>query len=274
MSAYVTRAYRSPPGLYRTARLLRRLSTVIVVLLLLYVGTAIYSAARVVESGSPSGSYSAEFAPNNTVEVLGSLAFSNPGLYPIQGFQVALQVLNSTGVFLGESRDGPADLPAGGSASFPIVIYVPVAANSPAGSLLVSDQPITVAAWGNATYAYLFPISVHFTENETWGAPFAELRLSAGSVSNSSGSTVVPVTVSFANHATVSDDGTVAVTVEDANGIACGGATYPVAVSPGVSYSQTETITLTEGCPLAGGSVDATYSTGGVTVVLPPEAIR
>lgn len=273
MSTYLTEPHRSPPGLYRTARLIRRLSTVVLVLLLIYVATAVYSAARLVESSSPSEGYSVEFAPNNTVEVLGSIAFSNPGIYPVQGIQVSLRVLNSTGEFLGESQDGPANLPAGGSMSFPIVVYVPVSASSPAGSLLVSDQPITVAAWGNATYAYLFPISIHFMKNETWGAPFADLRLSTGTISSSGGTIMVPVTVSFTNRAILSDDGTIAVTIESATGNACGGTVYSLAVSPGSSYSQTESVVLSTSCSLVGGSVDATYSTAGVTVVLPSEAI-
>jgi len=265
--------HRTPPRLYRVSRLLRRISLVVLIVVLLYLASAVYSAVRLVESSAPSGKFSTAFAENNTVVIQGSVSISNPGYYPVNGFDLSLRVLNRTGTLLGTSSDGPTQIAAGNSTSFPVAIYVPVVAGTAAGSLLVADQPLTTIVWANATYAYLIPISVHFIENRSWGAPFDSLRVAPGTITGFDGSTVAPVSVSFLNHAPFPDTGTLEVMLVTASSVVCGSTTLTLDVPSGADYDQTQDVPITSGCPLEGGSVLASYTSSGVTLELPPEAI-
>ena len=273
MSAIFPFVHRRPPRLYRLARWLGRISLAILVVVLVYLASAVYSAARLVDSTPAASSPTLAFA-NDTVELRGSVTISNPGLYPVEGFQVTLRVLNDTGLLLGESIDAAATLPAGSATVYPVTIDVgALGLTGPLVSLLITDQPISTDVWGNATFAYLVPVSVHFTQNRTWGAPFSGLRISPGPVNDDGRSVTVPVTVSFANHASVADQGTLAVALHDAAGDLCGNTTYSIDVASAQAYSQTEVISVPSGCSLSGGSVDAAYVTSGTSVELPSEEI-
>jgi hypothetical protein len=265
--------HRRPPKLYRLARTLRRLSTVALILIIVFLVSAVYSAVRVVESSPQAGGYTAGFSNNNTIKVLGNVSFSNPGLYPVTGFQVTLRVMNSSGVFLGESIDGPTTLPAGGNTTFGIAIYVVTNAAGPAGTLLVTDQPLSASVWGNATFAYFFPVSVHFVQNKSWGAPFQGLRFTPGPPFGSGGNTTVPLAMNFSNHAVFPDVGQFTVVIHNSNGAQCGSATYGIDVPPNENFGETQDIPIAAGCSLAGASADATYVTDGVAVALPPQGL-
>ena len=73
MSLPVYPPFRHPPALYRLARAFRRISLVVLVLILLFIGTALYSAVEVLRSGPSTGPFTAGFGPNDTVAVSGSL---------------------------------------------------------------------------------------------------------------------------------------------------------------------------------------------------------
>jgi len=270
MSALLPIVHRIPPRLYRTSRSLRRVAVIILVVLIVFLATSAYSAVRLITSSAhQSGGFSAGLASNETVEVNGSLAFSNPGFYPVQGFEITLRVLNATGVFLGESTDGPIVLPAGGSTVFPVTFTIPISGTSAAESLLVSDQPLTTDAWGNATFAFLFPVSVRVAQNQSWGAPFANLAISPGPPTGN----VVPVTISFSNHANFPDVGALEVALDSSGGLRCANANYGINEPPGGVYSQTQDFTPGSGCSIQGGYALATYTTAIGSFVLPREAL-
>jgi hypothetical protein len=246
---------------------------VVLLVLVLYLATVGYSAFELVRSTPQSGGYSASFAANDTVAVAGSLSVSNPGFYSISGFSLALRIQNASGVLLGVLHAGPETLAAQGTTTFPIALYLPIAPNSAASSLLETDQILTVGAWGNATYAYFFPVSVHFDQNKSWGAPFANFEVAVGTPTLANGSVFVPLTISFSNHASFSEVGGLALVLRSSGGTACGGASYVLNVPPQGFYYQTEDVALESGCSLAGGSADTTFSGDGATVALPPEAL-
>lgn len=273
MATVVVPIPRRPPPLYRAARLFRRLSAVVLVLVLIYVGTSLYSASRFAESKPSAGGYSASVVGNDTVEIAGSLQITNPGFYSVDGLRLSLRVLNDTGGYLGASVDGPVNLVAGSTTEFPIDFYVTVSANAPAASLLTSDQTLSVATWGNATYAYLIPFSVHFDENETWGAPFADLSVAPGVPQENGGTTLVPVTVRFEDHSPIADDGQVTIALDSAGGNECGGGTFSLAVDSGGGYDETQDISLATGCSLMGGHAAATYTTDGSTISFPSQEL-
>jgi hypothetical protein len=262
-----------PPGLYRLARLFRRLSVVVLVVLLLYLATVGYSAFELARSTPHSGGYSAEFEPNDTVAVTGSLSVTNPGFYSISGFSLALRIQNASGVLLGVLREGPETLAAQATTTFPIALYLPIVPNGAASSLLETDQVLTVGVWANATYAYLFPVSIHFDQNKSWGAPFANFQAEAGTPTDVNGSVVVPLTISFSNDASFADAGNLTVVLRSSTSAPCGQVSFPLNVPSQTLYDQTQNVVLASGCSIAGGSAVTTFSGDGGTIVLPPEAI-
>lgn len=273
MAAPLVGQSRTPPALYRLSRLFGRLSVVVLILVAIFLATVGYSAAQLVQSSPQTGGYTASFAPNGTVALTGSIVLSNPGYYPVTGFTLGLRVLNSTNGFLGAVRAGPVNLPAGSATSLPIALYFPIAAGSPAESLLVTNQNLTVGLWGNTTYAYLFPISVHFTQTKFWGAPFSGLTVTPGAPTLDGGTVEIPVTVTFTNDASFTEFGTLTAQVVQANGFVCGSTTLPLNVAPGDVYDQTQNVALSSGCSTAGGSIITEFVSSGTTVVLPPEPL-
>jgi len=270
----VPRARRPPPPMYRLARAFRRIGTLVLVLVVLFVATAAYSAYEVARTGPSASSFTTQFAPNNTLEVEGQFNFSNGGFYPIADLSLHLLVRNGTGVYLGESAAGPKSFAAGASQVFPIDFFLPIVATGAAESLLTEDQTLQVGAWANLTYAYLFPISVSFDSNRSWGAPFANFAAAPGTPYTAGGTVEIPVTVTFDNHASFADDGTLALTIESSAHVACGAGSFALDVPPGGPYDQTTDIGLAAGCSPAGGSVVSTYTVqGGAPISLPPEPI-
>ena len=262
-----------PPGIYRLARAFRWLSTLVVVVLIIYAGTVVYSAYEVARSSPQSRGFTASFAPNGTVEIGGSFTLSNPGFYPIQSFSLTARITNATGVFLGNLKVGPTVIAPSSTGVFPVAVYLPVTSGSATESLLTEDQYLGLSAWGNATYAYLFPLSVTLSETRSWGAPFEGFTVTVGTPSGGGGGITVPVTISFTNDASFTEVGTLAFVIESSMGAACGSDSFSLNVLPGTLYDQTEPVSLASGCSPAGGQVVSTYTSGGTTVVLPPEAI-
>lgn len=273
MAALLPLTHRTPPRLYRLARLLRRLSVLLLVLILVFLGTVGYSAVRLVQSSPQSGGYTAGFAANGTVAVSGTVSLSNPGFYPLNGFEINLRILNSSGAFIGEASSGTVTIPAGGAASFPVSLSLPVTTGGPAASLLVTDQSLSVGIWGNATYAYLFPVSVHFAQNKSWGAPFALLHITPGTPTTVNGSAAVPVTLSFSNDASFTEFGRLVLGLYQSSGVECSATSFSLNVATGTLYDQTQDVPLDAGCSLAGGYALATFTGSGATIALPREAL-
>lgn len=273
MSALVVPTHRRPPGIYRLARGLRWLSALVFVALLIFAATVGYSAFEVARSSPQSRGLTASFAPNGTIEIGGSFTLANPGYYPIQGLALTARISNETGVFLGEVGTGPTTIAPSATAVFPLALYLPVSTTGPSASLLTEDQYLGVDAWANATYAYLFPLSVALTENRSWGAPFEGFTVSVGTPSGGGGNITIPVTVGFRNDASFPTAGTLAFVIESALLTPCGGGSFTLGVPPGDSYDETENVALSPGCSPAGGHVSSTYSNGGTPVSLPPEGI-
>lgn len=232
-----------------------------------------YSAVEVGRSSVQSRSLSAAFVPNGTIEVSGSFTLANPGFYPIRGFELSARIANGTDVLLGTVRVGPTTIAAGATGLFPVALFLPISSTGPAESLLTEDQYLDVNAWGNTTYAYLFPLSVSLAETRSWGAPFEGFHASIGTPTLGNGGVTVPVTVTFSNHASLVEVGTLSFVIESSTLADCGGGSFSLDVPPGGLYDQTQDVTLSSGCSPSGGQLLATYSSSSGTTVLPPEAI-
>src|SRR5208282_3883687 len=102
---------------------------------------------------------------------------------------------------------------------------------------------------------------------------FVGFAASVGTPSGGGGTITIPVTVTFSNHASFPDTGTLTFLIESATQVDCGGGSFSIAVPPGNLYDQTQDVTLSSGCSPSGGQILSTYSTGGTPISLPPEAI-
>jgi|HubBroStandDraft_1064217.scaffolds.fasta_scaffold00240_17 hypothetical protein len=260
-----------PPGIYRAARGLRRAALIALVLVLLYVGIVAYSAVEVVKSSPGVGNSSTTMDSNGTVAISTSFTLPNSGFFPIQQFALHFRILNTTGDVLVASTVGPTDIPAGSNQSIPVELYFPLTGGG--ASLLTENQYLQWQVWGNATYGYLFAISIDIATEKSWGAPFANLSVRVGTPSGGNGSTVVPVSVTFSNDASFSDSGSLDFQVVPASGPDCGQGSFVLNVPSNSPFSQTQNIAVASGCDPSGGHVAAEYVTPGSTVPLPSEAI-
>ncbi len=261
----------TPPGLYRAARALRRLSTIALVVLIVFVGFVAYSATQIVKAHPQVGSATVGFESNDTVGIVTSFSLNNPTYFAIQHFALHFLVLNDTDVRLVDSTAGPATIGPGRTASLPVELFVPVDAGG--ASLLTENQNLEWNLWGNASYAYLFTVSVGVESERAWGAPFDNLSIAVGHPMEANGQTEVPVTIGFVDDASFADAGTLEFQVVPPTGADCAQGSFALDVPAGSPYDETENVGVPAGCDPAGGHVSAEFVDGGTTVPLPSEAI-
>jgi hypothetical protein len=265
---------RRAPALYRISGLLRNIGTAVLILLIIFLVTAAYSAAHLKPSvGGHQNSSSISLDPNGTAELTESVNLSNQGYYSISPLTVSLEISNATtGVVLAFGGSAPLTIPPGTDSSIPISIWLPLTGASTA--LVTEDEALVESAWVNATYASIFVIQLSGGSNYSWGAPFSGFTAVPGSPTlQSNGTVLVPVTVSFSNQASFADEGTLAFSVETASGSTCSTGTVPVDVPGGSGMYQTFSFYSPSSCDPSGGSIHSTYTGSGLDVALPTEAI-
>lgn len=273
MAGLVVPTHRSPPLIYRMARALRRVGIVVLVLVVVYVGTVAYSAYEAAHATIESRSLTGVLVANGVIDISGSFSLSNPGIYPIQDLGLSVRIANGSGVHLGSVLVPPETILGRTTATFPISVSVPIAASSAAESLLFMDQYIAVKAWANVTYGYLFPLSVVLSESRSWGAPFEGFRAAVGTPTYQNSTVIFPVTLSWANHASFTEAGSISFELQSSGLQNCGGGTFSVDVPPGQPYNQTNDVTLNTGCDPSGGELLTSFTIDGSTTSFPPEPI-
>ena len=260
-----------PPGIYRAARWLRRISVIVLVVIILFVAFVAYSAVQVAQSHPKVGPTSSGLEANDTVGILASLTISDPSDFPIQNFELQVHIRNGTGLPLVDTTVGPTTISAGSTENVPLALYIPITAEGE--SLLVDNQNLAWSVWGNASYGYLFSISLGVQTNKSWGAPFEGLSVSVGAPVMMGGGVTVPVTLSFNDDASFADTGTVNFQILSASGATCGSGTFDLDVPAGSPYMDTQSVGVTSGCNPAGGEVTSQFVGDGIDVSLPPEPI-
>jgi len=261
----------TPPGIYRAARALRRLSTIVLVLLVVFVAFVAYSAIQIVHAQPHLGTSNSTVEPNDTVDIATAFTLTNPTYFSIQQFALHFLIVNATNVVILDSRSNAIAIPAGGQADVPINLYVPLSAAGE--SLLTEDQYLDWNVWGNASYAYLFTVSIGEQTERAWGAPFDDLRVAVGAPVLVNGAEEVPVTVSFSNDATFALAGALNFQVVPPSGPDCAQGTFGLNVPSQTAYNQTQDVGIAAGCDPAGGEIDSEYVGNGFSVPLPPEPI-
>jgi hypothetical protein len=260
-----------PPGIYRAARALRRISTIVLVLVIVFVAIVAYSAVQVVKAKPSLGSSTTQIESNDTIGLSTSFSMTNPTYFAIQHFDLHFLIVNATGSHLIDTTVGPDTIPAGGSSILPIALFLPVSSSQ--ASLLTQNQYLNWYVWGNASYAYLFTVSVGVATERSWGAPFDNLSVVVGAPFNANGELEVPITITFADDASFADDGNLDFQVVPPSGPDCAQGTFAVNVPAGSQYDQTQDVGIASGCDPSGGHVAAEYVVDGATVVLPSEGI-
>jgi len=260
-----------PPGIYRAARALRRISTILLVFVIVFVAIVAYSGVQIVKAKPSVGTSTTELEPNDTVAVTTSFSLTNPTYFAIHDFALHFLIVNASGTPLLDTTAGPDSVPAGGSTVLPIDLYLPVTAS--ATSLLTENQYLDWYVWGNASYAYLFTVSVGVATERSWGAPFDNLTADVGAPFMANGALVVPVTISFTDDANFADVGNLDFQVVPPAGADCAQGGFVLNVPAGQPYDQTQDVGIAPGCDPAGGHVASEFVVNGATIPLPPEPI-
>ena len=265
-------AGRAPP-LYRVGQIIAGIGTAIVVILVIFLATAAYSAAQLrPDVGQGGGSNSIALEPNGTVQIHYAINLSNPGYYPISPLAISFELRNTSLGVLALGGSGAITVPAGATTSIPVAIWVPLSGS--AAALATHDAILPTHVWLNATYASLFIVHLGGNLNTSWGAPFYNFTAVPGTPAVQANATLqVPVMVAFENHADFADAGTVTFTVQSAAGASCAAGSLPVNVASHSSFGQTLFFYATPSCNPSGGEILATYTGSGLTFSLPPEAI-
>jgi len=271
MSSPLARPRPRPPGIYRAARALRRAATIALVLTIVFVGLVAYSAVQIVHSRPQVGNSSSAFEPNGSLAYSTSFTLNNPTYFAIQSFQLEVRIANSSGDLLVDDATPASTVPAGGTSYVPFTFYLPLTAGTT--SLLTVDQELRWDVWGNATYGYLFPVSIGVDSQRSWGAPFANLSVTVGTPFMMNGTLEVPVQLSFENNADFADDGTVNFQVVSSGGTTCSTGAFAIDVPSGQQYSMTQDVAVASGCDPSGGHVNSQYLENGASIPLPSEPI-
>ncbi|HTT35714.1 MAG TPA: hypothetical protein VMH78_07600 [Thermoplasmata archaeon] len=266
---------RRPP-LYRLARILRLLGVVAFVLILVYVGTAAYSASRIgIGSVDQSGGAT---ATGTTVTVGGGIFVHNGGYLAISSISLSALVRLPSGALLGSASSPSVAIPPGANTSVPLRLSINVGGSAEAQSLLTHSARLPTATFANVTFAGIATVSVQSDDNYSWGAPFQSLNVTVGPVNTTplpNGSVSATVRISFQNQAAFDEAGTLTFSLAGSTGSVCATEAVAVVAPQGTLFDRTVEIDGPSSCmlSLSGGTVTSTYAGGGFAVTLPPEGI-
>ncbi|MCI4318611.1 MAG: hypothetical protein L3K23_00540 [Thermoplasmata archaeon] len=263
-----------PPPLYRASRAFWRLSTIALVLFVVFLGSAVYSAASLRPSSASAGPVSIASIGNDSFRVTALVNLTNPGFYPITDLKLEAHVREANGAELASGSSPWSDIPAGTTASILLRFQVDLATVPGARSLLTHDTSLPSYVRLQATYASVFKIVVDAPTNLSWGAPLAGLNITpAAPVAQPNGSVLDLVRVNFTNDARFDLTGSFDVRVLDAAGVACGAGSLAANVPAHAGFNRTMQVDLASGCNPQGGSVVAAFAGPSVYLVLPPEPL-
>lgn len=266
-----------PPPLYRLSRLLRRLGVVALVVLLVYVAIAGYSATQI-HVASIGRSVTAQ-AQAKSVTVTAGIEIDNHGWVPIQDVSLVTFVwFPDGGGLIAQAASPVVNIDAESSVTVPVTLTVPLNLSSTARdggiSLLTHSLNLPADTWANATFAGLATLQLSDDTAVPWGAPFYELNVTVGTPSvAANGTTTVRAEVFYINQAPFTEIGTLHFSLDTAGGTSCASNQLAIDVPQNATFDQTVTATIPASCDLSGGSVRASYSGDGLNVAFPSEPI-
>jgi hypothetical protein len=264
------------PALYRASRYVSLAATLVALLLVLYVGLVIYSASQI-KPGSGGGTGIEQNVTSAGFELTAVVNFSNPGFLPITKVHLSSVVeLPNGGGILARGTSPNISIAPGSVGRVPLTMVVPFASDPSASMLLTQDAQLPSAVFANVSLSGLFSIRVEIPTNISWGAPFANLTLTPGAPTNVNGSVVVPLSLSFNDHASFPVGGVLSLTLEGTGGSNCDVAATPFTISASShgSDSSSSQVTAPAGCSFPKGTpVSGTFSSSSWSANLPPETL-
>lgn len=261
-----------PPPLYRTARAIGWIATIVTIVLVIYLATAVYSATQIRPSGAGNSGSPTSLTGQNQLSVSTTVNFSNPGFFPVNSLSVEMYILLPGGGVFAHGGSPATSIPAQSTRTIPINITVALDFSGPAAALVTHDARLPTDLFVNVTYASLFGAEIRVADNRSWGAPLYGLNLTPGTpVVNGNGTVTVPIQISFDNHADFDVAGTVSFSVRSSGGTTCGTGSLIVSAPSHASFSQPTPVTLAAGCNPHGGAIDGTFSGPTLTFSLPTE---
>ncbi len=254
---------------FRISRLLQVLATLLLVAVVAYAGAAIYFAAHLhAPQQSPT---TATMAPGDTLRLATGVNLTNPGPFSLTHVTLVAHLELPGGTPWLATQSGPERIGPYATGTLPLVLSVPFASlQGTASGLLVNDTELPMQIWSNGTYASFGTWAAEVGTNYSWGAPFEGLAVAAGApTSSGNGTVMVPLTITFQNHAPFDLAGTIAFALSEPSGAACGGTSIPVVAGSGQSFASSPTLDLPASCAGAATAYTATWTGDGLAVGLP-----
>lgn len=280
------------PALYRIARAISLVATVLTLVIIAYVGLTIYSASHLrpdIGGGNNNGNNGGQgngtgngpsiqtTLQNGALDLSLGLNFSNPGFLPISSVHLASVVdapNNTSRIAVGTSPN--VSIPAGSVGVIVMTIVVPFSADSPILAYLTHSVGLPTEIWANVTVSSFFSIGVNISTTYQWGAPFAGLNVTPDGVpaSGGSGQVLVPLSISFSNAAAFALDGTLALTASGSGGCTATVSPIPLDVPSGGNFQQVVQASAPSSCASADWTtIGGTYTSSLWNAAIPPEAI-
>jgi hypothetical protein len=273
--------------LYRASRYVSLAATIVMLVIILYVGATVYSATKLRpgdtgggngnnnnnngngngngNGGQQGNSNGASFTQNLTAAGLVltlKLNFSNPGFLPVSGVHLGAVIYGPGNGSLIATGDSPnVEIPAASVGVIPLTIIIPLGAGSPVIPLLTKNAELPTEVWANVTISSLFSVDIAIPTNLSWGAPFGGLSLSPGTPTDVNGSVSEPFTLSFQDNASFGLAGTLSLVAHGTGGCSATLTPFPLNVAAHGNYQSTSTATIPAGC----GSATWTTVSGNFT---------
>ena len=254
-----------------TSSTLRKLSRGFLVLglvaflvVVLFLGSVVYSLSEIRPEGGPTVRWSDGPVPGVEGLVLTvEQNISNPGLYSLDGVVFSASLWYAGGSLL-HAEEPSQSLSAGSASGLGLSLPVNLTQGSVAAPLLTHNELLERSLWINASYADVFQFRLSYAGNLSWKAPFLDLAVTPAVNAGGFG-----LTVSYQNPSPWNEVGTLEATLVQANGTPCvPPAGFPVDVPSGGAMDQTFPVPVGGSCDPAGGSASLVFLGSGFALPL------
>lgn len=212
---------------------------VLLVLVILFSGTLVYSAMQVgIELGETQVT-----ASNGTIITSVPFTINNKGFYDLSNLEIATYITDENGTSISNSTTS-SSISKGSKDTIPhnISISLNEITAKNLTYMLTNDTVLNMDILVALTYAHAIPLKISLNTTMDWGAPL--YNLTVGGISPVPPNQV-DVSLSFKNNAFFSLNGTIRLEIWDSSENKIGSGTGPISVLPGDSYDDAITVTIT-----------------------------
>lgn len=210
------------------------------ILVIIFSGTAVYSAMQVgIEQGEPQVTLSNGVAITSVPFII-----NNKGFYDITNFGITTSITDKSGTSISNSTTPATSIPKNSNVTrthnISVVLRDILARNLT--YMLTNDTVLDVDMSVSLTYAHAIPLRISFNTTMPWGAPIYDLTVSGISIVSPN---QVNVSLGFENHAFFGLDGTMRLEIVDESDNKIGSRTVDISVPPESIYDETIPVTIT-----------------------------